>query len=76
MLYGVQLDPDSFLARQLNSAAVSIKGRLVIGGIMTTIARFLGIEPKLEDRVFEFERLEQATFKIMNFSKVEARRLC
>jgi len=43
MLDGVQLDPDSFLARQLHSAAVSTNGRIVIGGIVTTTARFLGV---------------------------------
>ena len=47
----LQLDPNSFLARQLYSAAISTKGRIVIGGIVTTIARFLGIEPNPEDRV-------------------------
>jgi len=43
MLDDVQLDLESFLARQLYSAAVSTKGRIVIGGIAATIARFLGI---------------------------------
>jgi len=76
MLNGVQLDPDSFSARQLYSVAVSTKGRIVIGGIVTTIARFLGIEPNPEDRVSGFELLDQAAFEIMNFYKVEAGRLC
>jgi len=51
MLDGDQLDPGSFLARQLHSAIVSTKGRIVIGGIITTIARFLGVEPNPEDKV-------------------------
>ena len=51
MLNGDQLEPGSFLARQLDSAAVSTKGRIVVGGIITTIARFLGVEPNPEDRV-------------------------
>jgi len=55
MLDGDQLDPSSFLTRQLHSAVVSTKGRIVIGGIVTTIARLLGIEPNPEDRVSEFE---------------------
>jgi len=76
MLDIVQHDPSSFLARQLHSAAVSTKGRIVIGGIVTTIVRFLGIEPKPEDRVFGSEQLDQAAFEIMNFCKVEARHLC
>jgi len=37
MLDGVQLEPGSFLARQLHSATVSTKGRIVIGRIVTTI---------------------------------------
>jgi len=76
MLDGGQLDPSSFLARQLYSAAVSTKGRIVISGIITTIARFLGVEPNPEDRVPRSERLDQATFEIMNFFKVEAGCLC
>ena len=42
---------------------------------MTTIARFLGIEPNPEDRVFGSKRLDQVAFEIMNFCKVEAKRL-
>jgi len=44
MIDSVQLDPSLILARQLYSAAVGTKGRIVIGDIVTTIARFLGIE--------------------------------
>jgi len=47
MLDDIQLDPSFFLARQLCSTAVSTKGRIVIGGIITTIARFLGVKPNL-----------------------------
>jgi len=74
MLDGAQLDPGSFLARQLHSAAVSTKVRIVIGGIITTIARFLGVGPNSEDRVSGSERLDQAAYEIMNFCKVEADR--
>jgi len=76
MLDGDQLDPGSFLARQFHSAAFSTKGRIVIGGIITTIARFLGVESNPEDRVCGSERLDQVTFEIMSFCKVEAGRLC
>ena len=76
ILDGDQLVPGSFLARQLHSAAVSTKGRIVIDGIVTTIARFLGVDPNAEDRVSESEWLDQAAFEIMNFSKAEAGRLC
>jgi len=72
MLDGLPLDPGSFLARQLHSVAVSTKDRIVIGGIITTIARFLCVEPNPKDRVSGPERLDQATFQIMNFCKVEA----
>jgi len=64
------------LSRQLYSAAISTNGRIVIGGILTTIARFLGIEPNPEDRVLEPKWLDQATFEIMNFCKVVAGCLC
>jgi len=43
MFNGVQLDPSSFLARQLHNAVVGTKGWIVIGGIVTTITRFLGV---------------------------------
>jgi len=39
VLDDVQLDPESFLARQLYSVAVGTEGRIVIGGIVTTITR-------------------------------------
>ena len=67
MLNGVQIDPGSFLARQLYSVTVSTKGKIVIGEIVTSIARFLGIKPNPEDRVSGSERLDQVTFEIMNF---------
>ena len=51
MLDSVQLDPGIFLVRKLYSIAVSTKSRIFIGGIVTTIARFLGVEPNPEDRV-------------------------
>jgi len=65
-----------FLARQLYSAAVSAKRRIAIGGIVTTIARFLGVEPNPKDRVSRSERLDPAGFEIMNFCKVEAGHSC
>jgi len=62
MLDGVHLDPGSFLVRQLYSAAISTKCKIVIGGIVTTITRFLGIEPNPEDRVFGSKRIDQTAF--------------
>jgi len=56
--FGVKLDPNSFLTRQLHSAAVSTKGRIVVSGIVTIIARFLGVEPNPKDRVSGSEWLD------------------
>ena len=64
------------MVRQLYSATISTKGRIVIGGITTTIARFLGVEPNLDNRVSRSEQLDQAAFEIMNLFKVEAGCLC
>jgi len=76
MFHGERLDPGSFLACQLYSVATSTKGRIVIGGIITSIARFLGIEHNSDDRVSGSERLDKAAFELMGFCKVEAGRLC
>ena len=76
MLDGVQRDLGSFFARQLHSVAVSTKDRRAIGGIVTNIARFLGVESNPKDRVFGSERLDRAAFEIMNFCKVKDGRLC
>ena len=76
ILEGERLNPGSFLARQLYSAATSTKGRIVIGEIITSIARFLRIEPQPDDRVSGSERLDKAAFELMGFCKVEAGQLC
>ena len=52
MLDAIHVDPGSSLARQLHSAVISTEGMIVIGGIVTTMARFLVIECNPEDRVF------------------------
>jgi len=57
-------------------SAVSTKGRIVTGGIITTIARFLSVEPNPDDKVSGSEQLDQAAFEIMNLCKDEAGRLC
>ena len=76
MLNGAQLDPEAFLVGQLYSATVNAKSMIAIGDIVTTIARFLGVESNPDDRVSRSERLDQDTFELMNFCKVEAIRLC
>jgi len=60
MLDGVQINLVVFLAQQLYCAVVSTKGRIVIGGVITTIARFFGIKLNPEDRFSASERLQQA----------------
>ena len=50
----------------------------VIGGIITSIARFLGVEPNPDDRVSGSEWLDKTIFELMSFYLVEgleARRL-
>jgi len=58
MLDGVQLNPGSFLSRQLHSSTVSTKSGIVIGGVVITIANFLGVEPNPKDRVSGSKRLD------------------
>ena len=67
MLEDERINPGSFLAHQLYSAATNTKSRIVIGSIITSIARFLRIEPNLDDRVRGSKRLDKATFKLMVF---------
>jgi len=67
MLKGEHLDAGSFFARKLYNAATSTKGRIVVGGIITSITRFLGIEPNPNDRVSGCERLDKAAFELMAF---------
>jgi len=67
MLQSECLDLGSFLARQFYSTATSTKGRIVIAGIITSIASFLGIEPNPNDRVSGSEQLDKAAFELMGF---------
>jgi len=76
MLNGDSIDPGAFLACQLYRAAVSTKGKIVIGGRITSIVRFLGIESNSEDRVSESEWLDKASFVLMSFCKIETGRMC
>jgi len=76
MLEGDRIDLGSFLARQLYSVTTSTKGWIIIGGMITSIARSLGIESNPDDRVRGSERLDKAAFELMDFCQVEAGRLC
>ena len=51
MMNGVQIDPVSFLAWHLCSVAISTIGLIVGRGLITSIARCLGVESNLEERV-------------------------
>jgi len=76
MLQGDRIDPVSFLARQLYSTTTSNKGRIFIGGIITSIARFLGIKPNRNVKVRGSKRLDKFAFELMGFYQVEADRSC
>ena len=64
------------MARQLYRVTVSTKGKIVIGGIIITIARLFGVEPNPVDKVYGFEWLDQTAFELMNCCKVETGCLC
>ena len=68
-----RVDLGAFLAQHLHSATTSIRG---IKGIITSIARFLGVEPNLNDRVFGSKSLHKVAFELMSFCLVKARHLC
>ena len=70
-----RIDPRSLLAYKLYIAATSTAGRIVIGGLITTIAKCLDVEPDPKDRVSGSKRLDKATFEQIKFLKLEAGRL-
>jgi len=49
MLEGTRIDPSSFFADQLLSAATIFTKRIVIGGLIAPITRSVDIKPNLED---------------------------
>jgi len=73
MLQGGRLDLGSFLVNQLHSAFTSSAQRIVIGGLITPIARFVRILLNLDDRVFGSKWLNLVAFEQMMFSNVEVR---
>ena len=72
MLEGNRIDSRSFLVNQLYSAATSSTHRIVIVGLITAIARLVGVEPKPNDRVVGLERLNLAIFEQMKFCGVHS----
>ena len=76
MLEGTRIDPSSFCANQLLSAATNFAKRIVIRDLITPIVRKVSIEPNLDDRVSCFERLALTTFEQMKFCTMEGGRMC
>jgi len=76
MLVGDRIDPGSFLVNQLSSAATSSAHRVVIGGLITPIARLVGVEPNPDNAVIGSEQLTLVTFEQMKFCKVDGGRIC
>ena len=56
MLEGDRIDPGSFLVNQLYSVGTSYAHRIVIGGLITPIAKLVGVEPNTDDRVAGLEQ--------------------
>jgi len=72
MLQGDWLDPGSSLVNQLHSATTSSAQRIMIGGLITPITRYVGIELNPDDKVPGSKRPNFAAFEQMKFYKVEA----
>jgi len=53
MVNGDWIHPGSFVVHQLYSATTSTTGRVVIGGLITSIAYPLGVKHNLEDRLLD-----------------------
>ena len=70
------IDPGSFLVNQLYSAATSSEHRIVIEGLITLIARLVGVEPNPDDKAAGSKRLNLAAFEQMKFCKVDGGRIC
>jgi len=76
MLRGDRRNPSSFLISQLHGAATSSAQRIVIRDLITPIARFVRIQPTLDDKVPSSEWLNFAAFEQMKFYTVEVVRVC
>jgi len=76
MLQGTRIDLESFFANQLLSATTSFAKMIMIGDLITIIARSVSIEHDPDDQVSGFERLALATFEQIKFHTMEGRRMC
>jgi len=54
MLDGIGIDPSSFFTNQILSVATSSVKTIVIGGLITLIAKSVRIEPNPDDRMSGF----------------------
>ena len=55
------------MALQVYSAATSVVDKIVIRGLITSIARSLGVDAHLEDRLSGSERFDKVDFELINF---------
>ena len=66
----------SFLVNQLYSAATTSAHRIVIRDLNTSIAKFVGAQSILNDRLEGSERFNLVAFEQIKFCKVDGRRIC
>jgi len=71
IMNGDWIDLRSFLAHQLYIAVASNVGKMATAGLITFIARSLGVELNPDDKVSRFEGLNKAAFQQMKFCKIE-----
>ena len=76
MLQGTPISPGSFFANQLLSAADNSTKMIVIGGLITPIARSIGIEPNPDYNVSGSEKMALRAFDQMKFCVMEEGRIC
>ena len=76
MLEGTCIELGYFFANQLLSATTSSVKRIMIGGLITPIARSISIEPNHDDRVSGSEMLASAAFGQIKFCTMEAGYMC
>jgi len=76
MLQRTRTDPGSFFGNQMLRAATGSAKRIVVGGLITPIARSVGIKPNHDDKMLSSERLALTTFEQMKFCAIEGGRIC
>jgi len=64
------------LANPLYSAGASTIGWVVIGGLINSLAKSVGVGACLVDRVLGFEQLKLANFELMEIYKVKGGYMC